>query len=90
MYLGKSAYLLLGQYRYKYEVLHTINSVLNTSVKVSGCAHHHLPGKKLSSYVRLIVLCYIMVRLGYVRFGSVRFGHIRSLYLIAQKLGVLP
>ena len=39
--LGKSAQLLLGRYRYKYEVLHTIHSVLNTSVKVSGGARHY-------------------------------------------------
>ena len=30
---------------YKYEVIHTIHSVLNTSVKVSGGAHHYLPRK---------------------------------------------
>ena len=30
---------------YKYEVLHTIHSVLNTSVKVSSGAHHYLPRK---------------------------------------------
>ena len=82
--MGKSAYLLLGRYRYKYEVLHTIDGVLNTSEEVSSCAHHCLPGKKLSSYVRLIVLYYVMVRLGYVRFGYIKF-----LYFIAQKLGVL-
>ena len=44
-YLGKSTYLLLGRYQYKFEVIHTIHSVLNTSVKVLGGAHHCLPCK---------------------------------------------
>ena len=44
---------------YKYEVLHTIYNVLNTSVKLSGGAHHYLPRKTS------LKLCYVMmVRLG--------------------------
>ena len=45
---------------YKYEVVHTIHSLLNTSVKVSDGAHHYLSRK-----TSLKLLCYVMlVRLG--------------------------
>ena len=36
---------MLGRYGNEYEALYTINSVLNTSVKVSGGACHYLPRK---------------------------------------------
>ena len=52
--------------------------------------------KRLWSFVRLVMLCYVMlwldyVRLGYVRFGwvlfdSVMFGYISFLYFITQKV----
>ena len=38
---GKSAELLFGRYRYRYEILNNMHSVLNTSVKVSGNARHY-------------------------------------------------
>ena len=37
---------MLRQYRYKYEVVHTIHSVLNTFMKVSGGARYYLPRKE--------------------------------------------
>ena len=47
-------------------------------MKVSGGAHHYLPGKKPSSYVRLIMLSYGYIRLwlDYVMLGLVRLGSV--------------
>ena len=45
----------------------TIHSVLNTFVKVSGGAHHHLPRKTS------LKLYYVMlVRLGYLSYGQIK------------------
>ena len=52
-----SAYILLERYQYKYEVVHTIHSVFNTSVRLQVVLTIIYLVKHLSSYVRLILLC---------------------------------
>ena len=53
-FCGISLQLLLHLFLF-YLSLHTIHSVLNTSVKVSGGAHHYLP---LETSFKL---CYVML-----------------------------
>ena len=68
-------------------MVHTIHSVLNTSVKVSGSAHHYVPDE---ASCKLCQVDCVRLRLDYVMLGSVWFGYISFLYFITQKLSISP